>query len=91
MVIRSFEAGNSIIPDSANSASGKTSVCSTRAAIASRSAAVPGTAAAWAANALAPSLDLALGEHQDRDGAEDQQDRPHEVGRPVDGQRADRD
>ena len=56
MVIRSFDAGNSIIPDSANSASGKTSVCSARSAIASCSAAVPGTAAADGANGLMSSL-----------------------------------
>ncbi len=57
MVSRSFDAGNSIIPDSANSASGKTSVCSALSSIASRSAGVPGTAAAWAANGLAFSMD----------------------------------
>ena len=55
MVIRSLEAGKSIIPDSANSASGKTSVCSTLNAIASRSAWVPGTAEACGANGLVPS------------------------------------
>ena len=53
MVIRSLEAGKIIIPHRANSASGNTSVCSARAAIASRSARVPGTAEADAANALA--------------------------------------
>ena len=55
MVIRSLDAGNSIIPDSANRASGKTSVCSALSSIASRSAGVPGTAAACGANGLVPS------------------------------------
>ena len=54
MVIRSADAGNNIIPDSANRASGNTSVCSTPARTASCSAAVPGTAAACGANTLAP-------------------------------------
>ena len=63
MVIRSLEAGKSIIPDSANRASGKTSVCSTRAAIASRSA-----GGARHGRGLrgerAVAVDAALGEHQ---------------------------
>ena len=56
MVIRSLDAGKSIIPNTANSASGKTSVCSTRLLIASRSAGVPGTAAACGAKTLAFSI-----------------------------------
>jgi hypothetical protein len=55
-VIKSLEAGKSIIPNTANRASGKTSVCSTRLLIASRSARVPGTAAACGANTLAFSI-----------------------------------
>ena len=56
MVIRSLDAGKSIIPNTAKSASGKTSVCSTRLLIASRSAGVPGTAAACGAKTLAFSI-----------------------------------
>jgi len=58
MVMRSFAAGKSIIPDSAKSASGSTSVCSRRASMASRSAWVPGTAAAIGANALTPAVTI---------------------------------
>jgi hypothetical protein len=56
MVIKSLDAGKSIIPNTANSASGNTSVCSTRLLIASRSATVPGTAAACGAKTLAFSI-----------------------------------
>ncbi len=56
MVIRSDEAGNTIMPPRANRASGKTSVCSSRAADASASARLPGTVAADAANVLTPPL-----------------------------------
>src|SRR5512133_825180 len=56
MVIKSLEAGKSIIPNTANSARGNTSVCSTRLRIASRSATVPGTAAACGAKTLVVSI-----------------------------------
>ena len=53
-ISRSFAEANSIMPPTANSVSGKTSVCSTLAAVPSRSASDPGTAAAWPANADSP-------------------------------------
>ena len=52
MVSRSFEAGKSIIPPTANSVSGKISVCMMPAARPSRSSWLPGVAAATAANGL---------------------------------------
>ena len=52
MVSRSFEAGKSIIPPTANSVSGKISVCMIPAARPSRSSWLPGVAAATAANGL---------------------------------------
>ncbi len=42
------------MPPMANITSGKTSVCSTPCEDASRSASVPGNAAAWPANAVTP-------------------------------------
>ena len=54
MISRSLAAGNSIIPDTANSISGKTSVCSSPRVEASRSASVPGSADAWPAKASTP-------------------------------------
>ena len=52
MVSRSLEAGNSIMPPTANSVSGKISVCMLPAARPSRSSGLPGVAAACAANGL---------------------------------------
>ena len=52
IVSRSFAAGNSSIPATANMVSGYTSVWVTPASSASRSSALPGTAAACATNAL---------------------------------------
>ena len=54
IVSRSLDAGNSIIPPTANSTSGKTSVCSSPLVDASPSASVPGSVAAWPVNALSP-------------------------------------
>ena len=54
MVSRSLAAGNIIIPATANIMSGKTSVCSSPWVEAWRSASVPGSAAAWPANAVTP-------------------------------------
>ena len=54
MVSRSLDAGNSIMPAIANIISGKTSVCSRPRVDASRSASVPGRAAAWPAKAVTP-------------------------------------
>lgn len=51
IVNRSSEAGKSIMPPTANNASGNTSVRVIPASVASRSAALPGTAAACGANA----------------------------------------
>ena len=52
MVSRSFAAGNSSIPPTANSVSGKISVCMIPATRPSRSSGLPGGAAAWATNGL---------------------------------------
>ena len=52
MVSRSFAAGKSIMPPTANSVSGKISVCMIPAARPSRSSWLPGGAAATAANGL---------------------------------------
>src|SRR5580692_2102051 len=52
MVSRSFDAGNSIIPPTANSVSGKISVWVIPATRPSRSSGLPGGAAAWAAKGL---------------------------------------
>ena len=52
MVSRSFAAGKSIIPPTANIVSGKISVCMIPAPRASRSSGLPGVAAACAANGL---------------------------------------
>jgi len=54
MMSRSFDAGNSSMPASANIISGNTSVCSTRRTMAERSCSVPGSAAACDANAITP-------------------------------------
>ena len=64
MVSRSLDAGNSSMPPTANIISGKTSVCSRPWVEASRSASVPGSAAAWPANAVHAALEVALGEEQ---------------------------
>jgi len=52
MVSRSFAAGNSIMPPTANSVSGKISVCMAPAPAPSRSSGLPGGAAAAAVNGL---------------------------------------
>ena len=88
IVSRSLDAGNSIMPPTANSISGKTSVCSTPRVEASRSASVPGSAAAWPANAVQAALEPALGEQQHADQREHQQRAPDEERRAVDGDRA---
>src|SRR5690625_3079162 len=54
MVMRSLDAANSIIPATANMASGNISLCSTRAATASASPADPGGSPARPVNALRP-------------------------------------
>ena len=54
MVSRSFDAGNISMPPTANIISGKTSVCSSPLVEASRSASVPGSAAAWPAKESTP-------------------------------------
>ena len=86
IVSRSLEAGNSIIPPTANIVSGKISVCCIPAARPSRSSGLPGVAAACAANGLslvsAMSSRLDEGQHHDR--ALDEQ------GGPVDPDRAHR-
>lgn len=51
IVSRSFEATNVIMPPSANSVSGKTSVCMPVFVACARSCTVPGRIAAWATNA----------------------------------------
>ena len=55
IVSRSFEVANTIIPSSANTASGKISVCSMFAAWASASPADPGASAARPVKALSPA------------------------------------
>ena len=77
-------AGNSIIPPTANISSGKTSVCSRPLVEASRSASVPGSAAAWPANAEHAALEPPLGEEQHAAEREDEHQAPEEQRRAVD-------
>ena len=76
MVSRSLAAGNIIMPPTANIISGKTSVCSRPRVEACRSASVPGSAAAWPANADTPPSSCALGEQQHADHGEQQDQAP---------------
>ena len=78
MVSRSFEAGNSSIPPTANSVSGKISVCMIPAARPSRSSGLPGGAAACAANGLllVSAMSSTLDEGEDQDRALDEQGGP---------------
>ena len=55
---------------------------------ASRSASVPGSAAAWPANAETPRLEPALGEQRDAGEREEQDQAPQEDRRTVDDDRA---